>query len=84
MLLDVSFKNFGCIWSGSGDLVTFNFSRCFSIISGLNSIEKRKLWKKYRYNKNPQNKTKYEEARTEANMLVRKAKYEYERTILIY
>jgi hypothetical protein len=33
--------------------------------------------------KNPQNKTKYEEARTEANMLVRKAKYEYERTIAI-
>jgi hypothetical protein len=41
------------------------------------------FWKKYRYNKNPQNKTKYEEARTEANRLVRKAKYEYERTIAI-
>jgi hypothetical protein len=39
-------------------------------------VKKRKLWKKYRYNKNPQNKTKYEEARTEANMLVRKAKHE--------
>jgi hypothetical protein len=38
MLLDVSFKNFECIWSGPGDLVTFNFSRCFCIISGLNSI----------------------------------------------
>jgi hypothetical protein len=25
-------------------------------------VEKRKLWKKYRYNKNPQNKTKYDEA----------------------
>ena len=46
-------------------------------------VKKRKLWKKYRYNKNPQNKTKYEEARTEANWLVRKAKYEYERTIAI-
>jgi hypothetical protein len=46
-------------------------------------VKKRKLWKKYRYNKNPQNKTKYEEARTEANRLVRKAKYEYERTIAI-
>jgi hypothetical protein len=39
-------------------------------------VKKRKLWKKYRYNKNQQNKTKYEEARTEANRLVRKAKYE--------
>ena len=46
-------------------------------------VKKRKLWKKYRYNKNPQNKTKYEEARTDANRLVRKAKYEYERTIAI-
>jgi hypothetical protein len=35
MPLDVSFKNFGCIWSDPGDLVTFNFSRCFCIISGL-------------------------------------------------
>ena len=46
-------------------------------------VKKRKLWKKYRYNKNPQNKTKYEEARTEANILVRKEIYEYERTIAI-
>ena len=37
----------------------------------------------FRTNKNPQNKTKYEEARTDANRLVRKAKYEYERTIAI-
>jgi hypothetical protein len=26
MLLDVSFKNVGCIWSGPDGLVTFNFS----------------------------------------------------------
>jgi len=46
-------------------------------------IKKRKLWKKYKYNRNPQNKMKYEEARNEANRLVRKAKYEYERSIAI-
>jgi hypothetical protein len=39
-------------------------------------IKKRKLWKKYKYNRNPLNKKKYEEARNEANRLVRKAKYE--------
>ena len=46
-------------------------------------IKKRKLQKKYKYNRNPQNKQKYEEARNEANRLVRKAKYEYERSIAI-
>jgi hypothetical protein len=54
-----------------------------SLVKIKSLVKKRKLWKKYRYNKNPQNKTKYEEARTEANRLVRKAKYEYERTIAI-
>jgi hypothetical protein len=46
-------------------------------------IKKRKLWKKYKYNRNLQNKKKYEEARNEANRLVRKAKYEYECSIAI-
>ena len=46
-------------------------------------IKKRKLWKKYKYNRNPLNKKKYEEARNEANRLVRKTKYEYERSIAI-
>ena len=49
----------------------------------LHLLKKRKLWKKYKYNRNPQNKKKYEEARNEVNRLVRKAKYEYERSIVI-
>jgi hypothetical protein len=28
MFLAVSFRNFGCIWSGPDDFVSFNFSRC--------------------------------------------------------
>ena len=42
-------------------------------------IRKRKYWKKYKYSRNPQNKVKYEEAKMEANYIVRKAKYEYEK-----
>jgi hypothetical protein len=28
MFLAASFRNFGCIWSGPDDFVSFNFSRC--------------------------------------------------------
>ena len=39
--------------------------------------------KKFRYSRNPQIKIQYEEAKREANYIVRKAKYEYERSIAI-
>jgi hypothetical protein len=35
IFLAISCKNFGCIWSGPDDLVTFSFSRCFCTVSGL-------------------------------------------------
>ena len=39
----VSFKNFGCIWSGPEDFVSFNFSRC-SCIFLLSDFTNSRLW----------------------------------------
>ncbi|KAK3098476.1 hypothetical protein FSP39_019799 [Pinctada imbricata] len=42
---------------------------------------KRQMWKKYKYNRNPNNRHKYEEARDDANTKIRNAKYNYEKSI---